>query len=145
MTQWKLNRIMTHLLWQLVYCKKSGCVFEFQHKLTSSQLCEKFSNSNWFILRETKVYVLWCLSLQRGVGIFSTGTKRRCSLGNIIGCLIEPFYLWYQPHLSGFTEQQLRKQVQPPRGNNRGRRDSLHSAGMKKYPTRLCLLYYSVM
>lgn len=43
---------------------------------------------------------LWCLSYRRGVGIFSTGTRRRCSTGNITRLLnwIFLFMIPASPH-----------------------------------------------
>lgn len=61
------------------------------------------------------------------------------------GCLIESFYLWSQPHLSGFAELQYSKRTRSPRGTTGGRRDSLHSADLRKIPAPLCTVCSSVM
>lgn len=36
------------------------------------------------------------------------------------GCLIEPFYLWHRPHLSGFTEQRNKRAFFPRRNKRQG-------------------------
>lgn len=70
--------------------------------------------------KRDSLYVLWCLSFQRGVGIFSTGMRRRrCSTGNNTRLLNWTFLfmiaaspLWIHPS-SGAGRERL------PRGNNR--------------------------
>lgn len=61
------------------------------------------------------------------------------------GCLIESFYLWSRPHLSGFTELQHSKRTRSPGGTMEGRRDSLHSADLRKIPAPLHTVCSSVL
>ena len=80
-----------------------------------------FPNSNWWSCMCVCVRVCVCMCVCVCTLMFELPRGRGNSLqkargvgapqGNIIGgCLIEPFYLWYEPHLSGFSEQQQGKQ-----------------------------------
>ncbi len=80
------KRILT-ASWLVI--SKARLLTESQTRLTGSMQLQLYS-ATWRVSRQQLVdsqwnWVcgLWCLSYQRGVGIFSTGTRQRCSTGNI--------------------------------------------------------------
>lgn len=90
---------------------------------------------------------LWCLSFQRGVGIFSTGMRWRCSIGNI-DRLFNWTFLFMIPASPRWIHWTVAWETNTVSGGaGRGAtvrgRISFPRASIRKYPDPSCLLYYS--
>lgn len=91
------------------------------------------------------VYVLWCLSLQKGVGIVSICRRRRCSTGNITGLLNWTFLFMIAASPLWIHEQQYGKQAQLPRGDNRkkwGIHYTVQASGNTQLLCAYCIIHW---
>lgn len=79
------NRIMNKntIKWLTCIWSYQQLVLEASCNSSSLLIFEEFSDQNLVDSWWNWVYLLWCLSFQRGVGIHSTGMRQRCSIGNI--------------------------------------------------------------